>query len=69
MTPSQPPLKEGKSVNAGQPDAAPRGQIIVIFAVALIAIVSIGALILEGGQAFAQQRIAQNGADAAANAA
>ena len=68
MTPSLHAEKEGRNVNAGRDDHAPRGQIIVIFAVALIAIISIGALILEGGQAFAQQRIAQNGADAAANA-
>ena len=44
------------------------GQVIVIFALALVAIVAMVALIVEGGNAFAQQRITQNGADAAANA-
>jgi hypothetical protein len=49
-------------------ESSPRGQIIVIFALALVTIVAMGALILEAGNAFAQQRIAQNGADATANA-
>ena len=44
------------------------GQVIVIFGLALVAIVAMVALIVEGGNAFAQQRITQNGADAAANA-
>ena len=44
------------------------GQVIVIFGLALLAIVAMVALIVEGGNAFAQQRITQNGADAAANA-
>jgi len=61
--------KEGTTMSpVASRDTAPRGQVLVIFAVALVAIVAIAALILEGGQAFAQQRIAQNGADAAANA-
>ena len=45
-----------------------RGQIIVIGALALVAMVGLGALVLEGGNAYAQQRVVQNGADAAANA-
>jgi hypothetical protein len=45
-----------------------RGQVIAIFAIALVAIVAMVALVLEGGNAFAQQRVAQNGSDAAANA-
>jgi putative Flp pilus-assembly TadE/G-like protein len=44
------------------------GQIIVLFALALLALVAMGGLVIEAGNAFAQQRIAQNGADAAANA-
>jgi Flp pilus assembly protein TadG len=44
------------------------GQVIVIFGLALVAIVAMVALVVEGGNAFAQQRITQNGADAAANA-
>jgi hypothetical protein len=48
--------------------AGDRGQVIVIMALALVAIVGGVALILEGGNAFAQQRVTQNAADAAANA-
>lgn len=44
------------------------GQVIPIFALALLAIVAMVALVLEGGNAYAQQRVAQNGSDAAANA-
>ncbi|MFP5343925.1 MAG: TadE/TadG family type IV pilus assembly protein [Candidatus Limnocylindria bacterium] len=44
------------------------GQVIPVFALALLAIVAMGALVLEGGNAYAQQRVAQNGSDAAANA-
>jgi hypothetical protein len=49
-------------------DASERGQLIVIFALALVTIVAMAALVLEAGNVFAQQRIAQNGADATANA-
>jgi Flp pilus assembly protein TadG len=44
------------------------GQVLAIFALALFVIVGMVALVLEGGNAFAQQRITQNAADAAANA-
>ena len=44
------------------------GQIIVIAALSMIAMIAFGALVLEGGNAYAQQRVAQNGADATANA-
>lgn len=44
------------------------GQMIVIMALALVALIAGVALVLEAGNTFAQQRIAQNGADAAANA-
>lgn len=44
------------------------GQIIAIFALALIAIVAMVALVIEGGNIFGQQRIAQNATDSAANA-
>lgn len=44
------------------------GQIVVLFALALIfAITAMVALVLEGGNAFAQQRIAQNAVDSVAN--
>jgi len=46
----------------------PRGQIIVIFTLALVAIVGMTGLLLDGGAVFAQQRVAQNGSDGAATA-
>jgi len=46
---------------------AERGQVVVIAAIGVIAIIAMVALVLEGGNAYAQQRVAQNGADAAAN--
>jgi hypothetical protein len=45
-----------------------RGQILVIAVLAMIAMIGGIALILEGGNAYAHQRIAQNSADAVANA-
>jgi Flp pilus assembly protein TadG len=45
-----------------------RGQILVIAVLGLVAMLAGAALILEGGNAYAQQRVAQNGSDAAANA-
>ena len=50
------------------PGRAQRGQILVIAALSMIAMIAGAALVLEGGNAAAQQRVAQNGADAAANA-
>jgi Flp pilus assembly protein TadG len=44
------------------------GQVIVIVALALVAIVGGVALVIEGGNAYAQQRVTQNGVDAVANA-
>ena len=46
----------------------PRGQVIPIAALAMIALIGGVALILEGGNAYAHQRETQNGADAVANA-
>src|ERR1051325_2797907 len=45
-----------------------RGQIVPITALAMIALIGGVALILEGGNAYAHQREAQNGSDAVANA-
>lgn len=45
-----------------------RGQILVIAVLGLIAMISGAALVLEGGNAFAQQRVSQNASDAAADA-
>ena len=44
-----------------------RGQLIVIAALALVAIVGGVSLVIEGGNAYAQQRVVQNAADAVAN--
>lgn len=46
-----------------------RGQIIVVFALSLIAIVAMVGLVLDGGSTFAQRRNQQNAADMAAIAA
>jgi Flp pilus assembly protein TadG len=51
---------------AGSDTAPERGQIIVIFALALVAIVGMVGLVLDGGSAFAQRRAEQNAADLAA---
>lgn len=46
--------------------ARARGQVIVIFALAIIAIMAMTGLIIDGGNAFAQQRLTQNWTDGAA---
>jgi Flp pilus assembly protein TadG len=46
-----------------------RGQILVIFALALVSIIAMVGLVLDGGSAFAQRRSEQNAADLAALAA
>jgi Flp pilus assembly protein TadG len=54
----------------GRPDRrAQRGQVLVIFALALIAIVAMTGLVIDGGSTFVQRRDQQNVADAAAMAA
>jgi len=45
-----------------------RGQIIVVAALTMIALIGGVSLILEGGNAYAHQRVAQNAADSVANA-
>jgi Flp pilus assembly protein TadG len=45
-----------------------RGQIIVIAALSMVALIGGVSLVLEGGNAYAHQRVAQNAADAVANA-
>ncbi len=49
-------------------DRGQRGQIIVIAALAMMALIGGVSLVLEGGNAYAHQRIAQNAADSVANA-
>ena len=56
------------SRNGTRPDRGPRGQIIVIAALAMITFIGGVSLVIEGGNAYAHQRVAQNAADAVANA-
>jgi hypothetical protein len=49
-----------------RPASRPDGQIVVIFAVALVAIAMIVGLVVDGGMAFLQRRDGQNDADLAA---
>src|SRR5690606_18138237 len=44
------------------------GQILAVFAVGLVALIAGVGLVIEAGNVFAQQRVAQNGSDAAATA-
>jgi hypothetical protein len=46
----------------------PRGQVIVIAALAIVALIAMTGLIVDGGAAFASQRATQNAADSAADA-
>ena len=56
--------------NRSRSSARPRdgGQILVLFALGLVAFVAGVALVIDAGNAYAQQRGVQNGSDAAANA-
>jgi hypothetical protein len=56
--------------HSGRTDArrSQRGQIIVVAALTMIALIGGVSLVLEGGNAYAHQRVAQNAADAVANA-
>jgi Flp pilus assembly protein TadG len=51
------------------PDASERGQLLVIFALALVALIGMVGLIIDGGDTALQRRDQQNVADAAAMAA
>jgi Flp pilus assembly protein TadG len=61
-----------RAIEAVSPEAGPHrdgGQIIVIFALSLVALVAMVGLVLDGGSAFAQRRDEQAAADLAALAA
>ena len=45
-----------------------QGQVLVLMSLALVAMLSVTALVVDGGNAFAQQRLTQNASDAAAEA-
>lgn len=49
-------------------DRSPRGQVLVIVAVAMVALIAMVGLVIDGGNAWGQQRETQNGADSAAKA-
>jgi hypothetical protein len=51
-----------------RPERRERGQIIVIAAIAMVVIVAGVSLVIEGGNAYAHQRVAQNAVDSVANA-
>ena len=61
-------VKRKESSAMSESHRAPRGQIVVIFVLAIVAIIGMVGLVIEGGNAFAQQRIAQNAVDSVANA-
>lgn len=57
-----------KRDRAARDDRGQRGQIIVITALAMISMIAGVSLIIEGGNAYAHQRVAQNAIDSVANA-
>jgi Flp pilus assembly protein TadG len=46
-----------------------RGQVLIIFTIAIVAIIAVAGLLVDGGMAWTNRRMAQNGADVAALAA
>ncbi len=54
--------------STSQSKMADRGQILVVFVLAVVAIIAMVGVVIDGGNVFAQQRIAQNGSDSAATA-
>jgi Flp pilus assembly protein TadG len=62
-------MKRTESAVSTQHNARERGQILVIFALALVAIIGMVGLVLDSGGAFAQRRSQQNAVDVAALAA
>jgi Flp pilus assembly protein TadG len=62
--------KEARPMNrtVTRRDRPDRGQIIVIAALGMVVMIAFVAVLIEGGNAFAQQRVTQNAADAASDA-
>src|SRR5262245_60965374 len=56
------------AMNSRRTHAAERGQALVIVAIAMVALIGAVAIVIDGGNAFAQTRRAQNAVDAAAEA-
>ena len=65
----RPSLPGPRPVAPGSRPASERGQMLVIFALALVALIGMVGLIIDGGDTFLQRRDQQNVADAAAMAA
>lgn len=61
-------MMRGTTVISTRSRAATRGQVVVIFAVGLVALLAMTGLIIDGGRAWAEERLVQNAADAAARA-
>jgi len=57
---------DGRDVTRAREES--RGQVIVIMALALVALLSVVGLVIDGGNAFARQRATQNATDASAEA-
>lgn len=66
---SRPSLPGRQSAAPGPRPASERGQMLTLFALALVALVGMVGLIIDGGDTFLQRRDQQNVADAAAMAA
>jgi putative Flp pilus-assembly TadE/G-like protein len=61
-------LKENPVLTRRSTARSEQGQVLVIVAVGLVAMIAMVALVVDGGHAWGQQREAQNGADAASEA-
>lgn len=62
-------LSDGRPIAPNPEGGRERGQLLVIFALALVAVIGMVGLIIDGGDTFLQRRDQQNVADAAAMAA
>lgn len=65
----RPSRHDGRPIAPSHERGSERGQMLVIFALALVAIIGMVGLIIDGGDTFLQRRDQQNVADAAAMAA
>lgn len=65
----RPSLPDGRPAAPSHERGSERGQMLVIFAMALVAVIGMVGLIIDGGDTFLQRRDQQNVADAAAMAA
>jgi hypothetical protein len=71
MQPTSPEAiqSQGDAISLVEPgERDPRGQVLVIVAMGLVALIAMVGLVIDGGYAWSQQRETQNGADAVAKA-